>query len=411
MTDLQQAILQRFGLVPREHSPSVERAAGELARQLAVPVPAVLERAARDPEFLRTLAGHLTVDESFFLRQAEDFDLVLERVAHWAAAGRRVSLWSAGCSHGEEPYTLALLLAERLSWARPLVRIVASDLSQESIRLAKAGRFSDWSMRGVPPAFCARHFERSGDGWLLKPEHRAAVEFEHLSILERLALLPDHALGAILFRNVAIYLEPTALARIYQGFARVLAPDGVLLVGPSDPAPPRDLFRRADEAGPRCAYVPGAPASAPAAAPTAPPRRPAAAPSVRELHARAVELGDRGALPQALQAVQQAIAASPADGSGYALRATLLIAASRSHEAIADLRHALYLAPDAHLSRFLYATTLQAVGRPDQGAAEARELVTRLERQPRGERLEDGHTTVAELLAAARSLLAPREDR
>ncbi|MBI5546309.1 MAG: hypothetical protein HY901_20675 [Deltaproteobacteria bacterium] len=424
---IEEAIAGRYGLQPRPSAgATLARASEELAQRLALPLPALLERAERDPELLRHLAGALTVDESYFLRQPEQFELVLARIGREPAAviGRPVTIWSAGCSHGEEPYTVAILVAERLPWARPFVRIVANDLSREAISLARQGRFGDWSMRGVPEWFRSRYFQRRDRAWHLDPLVRSAVKFEHLAILEHAATLADRSVDVVLFRNVAIYLEKPALERVYGAFARVLANDGLLVLGASDPPPSRELFAlRGEPAG--SSYVrrsatlgssPRAPATTASPAPdfgaamaprgAAPPSPRQEKPDVQARYRRAVELGNQnGSSPLALEEASFVVEAAPEWSAGYALRATLLLAASRHREAVADLRRAVYLAPEDLPVRFLYATALRAAGLGEQARAEAQELLARLEKGPSGRVLEDGRTTAAELVGAARELL------
>jgi hypothetical protein len=117
-----------------------------------------------------------------------------------------------------------------------------------------------------------------------------------------------------------------------------------------------------------------------------------------------VKLVNQGACETALEKAGEAIRAAPGWSGGYALRATLLLAVSRHREALADLRHAAYLAPEELLLRFFCATTLRAARLAEQARAEARALAERLRQMPAATLLEDGRTTVAELLGAALEL-------
>jgi chemotaxis protein methyltransferase CheR len=430
--DLHAAIADRFGLTRRPLAGTeVASAAEKLACQLGVPLSELLVRLEGDPELARSLAGHLTVDETYFLRQPEHLELVVDRIKRCPAStmGRPLTIWSAGCAHGEEPYSIAVLVCERAPWARPFVRILASDLSYESIQQARQGRFNDWSMRDVPPWFRDRYFQRVQGGWQIEPAVRSLVRFEHLAVLEHLRMLPDRSVDMVLFRNVAIYLEPATLELVYQGFSRVLADDGLLILGPSDPSPARSLFALGAEPCGSVYRHPEVAASPVAAKPArerrcqpranAPesstprlvaPARPAAASGkawagrARALYDEAAKLGNLGASEAALGKAGELIRLAPDWSAGYALRATLLLAASRHREALADLRHAAYLAPEELQLRFLCATTLRAAQLADQARAEARALADRLRQMPPAALLEDGRTTVAELLGAALEL-------
>ncbi|HEY3445667.1 MAG TPA: CheR family methyltransferase [Myxococcales bacterium] len=396
---LREAISRRYGLAPRPASePALLGAAQALAERLGIPPETLVDRALRDPELLRALASRLTVDETYFLRQAEHFDLILSRLTDRPATllSRPATLWSAGCSRGEEPFSLAIVLAERAPWAVSCVRILATDLSAEAIRQARAARYSEWSMRVAPDWLRSGYFQPVDGGcWQLCDRIRGAVSFENLSIDEHLSRMPDQSVDVVLFRNVAIYLEPPALEQIYAGFARVLVEDGLLLIGASDPPPGQAFLSSGGGAyhpRPRRRPAPAAPA------------RPSPA-SVQELYQRAVQLGDRGSVDDALDLATRVIGAAPSWSAGYVLRANLLLACARHREATADLRHAVYLSPQELLPRFLCAAALRAAKQVRQAAAEARELVARLRRLPGTALLEDGRTTAAELLAGALDLL------
>ncbi|MGC4119890.1 MAG: CheR family methyltransferase [Myxococcales bacterium] len=424
---LQQLVGGRFGLTPRDSWGSdLERVTAELSRRTSLAPDALVARLERDPALLRQLAGGLTIDETYFLRQPEQFDLVLGRLqkALPPAAGLRrpFVVWSAGCSHGEEPYSLAILLAERLPWARAQVRILANDLSADAVRLARAGVYTDWSMRGVPDWFRARYFRRTDAGWALDEAIRRAVTFENLSIGEQLEQLADRTVDVIFFRNVAIYLDARTLEALYRGFARVLAPDGWLVLGASDPVPARELFSLGESStyhrsqGPQgkpearpaarafAAPLPRASplSSAPSAVP--PPAAPTQADGAQALYRHARQLGDEGRGAQALEVASRVVAAAPSWGEAWQLRGTLLLEASRPREAAEDLRRAVFLEPERPTARFWYATALRGSGLAAQARAEARTLVSQLERLPGATLLEDC-TPAGDLLQAARGLL------
>ena len=426
---LLETIAGSYGLkVREERSADLERAATELAARRGLLLQDLGERAGSEPELLRELAGQLTVGESCFLRHSEHFEAVLAHLSRRLAEtpdGPPLTVWSAGCSRGEEPYSLAALLGERLGWAQGRVRILASDLCSAAIATARSGVYGDGSLRGVSDAFRARHFRAHPEGWEISESLRRQVQFDHLSIPEHLQRFGPGSIEVVLFRNVGLYLRSPALRKIHQGFARVLAPDGLLVLGPSDPAPARELFGLQPDAG--SVYRPrrGAPArpleplAAPARFPDSPPaparlslvvppapaRPEPARPEPAAVFAEAQRLGDTGSSQRALAAASRAIELAPARGAGYVLRGTLLLAEARHAEAVADLRRAVFLAPDDLLARFLYAQALRAAGLPSQGRAETRELLARLAARRPASLLSDGRTTVGELLAAARQFL------
>jgi chemotaxis protein methyltransferase CheR len=434
-------IAERYGLILRQNWESdLEQAVEIFRRRAGMSAAAFIEQAAGTPELLRDLAGHLTVDESYFLRDPQHFEVALEhierRLSPKSSAPSFVA-WSVGCSRGEEPYSLAAMVAERLAWARAGVRIMASDLRREAIAAAQGGSFSDWSFRGAPEWLRARYFQKVADRWVLDESLRGSVKFVHLAISEHLPLIEPRSVDLVLFRNVAIYLSKTALERLYLGLSRVLREDGLLITGPSDPLPTQTLFApagnsvasifrlrdaRAPFEAPNLAQgsrfcpcetelpsqscSPLLEARDPSAGWSGSPQLPTSPCSdAKSLFAEATRLGDEGKCDLALASAGQVIAAAPQWKAGYLLRGTLLLAESRAEEAAADLRRAVFLAPEDPAARYLYATALRAAGLDSQCLSEVRELVSRLEGVPREIVLEDGHATTGHLLNAAKLLM------
>jgi chemotaxis protein methyltransferase CheR len=209
-------------------------------------------------ELFRAFVARLTIGETHFFRIAPQIaalrEVVLPQLLAARAAVRRLACWSAGCSTGEEPYTLAILLRELLAetpdWH---LRLLGTDLSEPALALARRARYREWSFRETPPRVRPRYFTRAGDDWLLDERVRRMVTFTPLNLVDGPLPSPGVSGGfdLILCRNVTIYFSHAVAHRLYARFAEALAPDGWLIVGPSDPAPP-------PASGLEGVYLPGA---------------------------------------------------------------------------------------------------------------------------------------------------------
>jgi len=144
-----------------------------------------------------------------------------------------IDVWSAGCSTGEEAYTLAMVLAEKGTSLLRGVRIVGTDASAALIQRARQGVYGVHALRETPPARQAAHFDPLADGkFRVKPEIRARVEFGVRPFGLEPTDGPLH--DVILCRNVLMYLEPAARDAAVSLFTSRLKPGGYLLLGPSD---------------------------------------------------------------------------------------------------------------------------------------------------------------------------------
>jgi chemotaxis protein methyltransferase CheR len=341
---------------------------------------------ALESPLVADLLGRITIKESYFFRDeavmATLRDLVLPRLLARNAASRRLCIWSAGCSNGEEPYSLSILVDQLLPAAAGwTIRIVGTDVDDGALRLAARGEYGEWSVRGVPPAVRERYFETRGAKLRLCDRHRRWVRFEAHNLADQVAYAPEPStFDLILCRNVGIYLSDDAAAVLYEKLAAALAPHGVVVTAPSDPRPPGEsglvpvllqakahttlayaLDSRMWESTsrpPRISLPPTIPAprpitTAPSLAPPQVELEPKRALSVKvaappepsplDVALALAETGDRDG---ATQVLERAIHAAPLSAPAYFALALLDVDAHRHDEAEALLRKALYLAPD-----------------------------------------------------------------
>lgn len=186
----------------------------------------------------------LTAEESYFLRDRGQFaairNFLFPDLIERARARRKLRIWSAGCARGEEPYSLAILIREVLPEADDWdIRIVGTDINKRALAQAERGTYSTWSLRGMDAAFRDRYFTPcEGTGteatWQLKDRIRRCVTFHHGDLFRDEFPFPWGETGAfdlILCRNVFIYFDRTAVARMLSKTTNVLRPGGYLITG------------------------------------------------------------------------------------------------------------------------------------------------------------------------------------
>jgi chemotaxis protein methyltransferase CheR len=182
---------------------------------------------------IASLIEALLVHETYLFRElAALSELVDGHLVPIVRAGRRARVWSAACSTGEEPYTLAMLLDARGVLAS--VEILATDISPTAIDRARRGHLGRRSLRdGHPVDLAARYVEVSARGMTVVPRIRHAIEFQVTNLVEPLPTALGK-LDAIVCRNVLIYFRDAQILRLIDQLADHLAPGGLLAVGVSE---------------------------------------------------------------------------------------------------------------------------------------------------------------------------------
>lgn len=197
-------------------------------------------RVRRDPDgdLARRTAEALLIHETSFFRDPPAFEAlastVLPSILARREAERSLTIWSAACATGQEPYSVAMLLAERFpALAGWRVRLLASDVSGEALDAARAGLYTHLEAnRGLPARMLVRHFEREGFGWRLSTALRDRVELRRLNLLEPLPPLPP--VDLVLLRNVLIYFDVPLRREVLRRVREALRPDGWLLLGAAE---------------------------------------------------------------------------------------------------------------------------------------------------------------------------------
>jgi chemotaxis protein methyltransferase CheR len=187
----------------------------------------------RDVAARSAFLDHMTINVSELFRNPERFQELEGRYIPdllAGAKGRGLRVWSAGCSYGAEPYTLAILLKE--AGPRLIHDLVATDLDETILARAREGYFTEADLQNVSPERRVRWFDPQPDGRLrAKPELRTMVRFGKLDLLKDPY---PRTRDLILCRNVVIYFNDDAKERIYERFHEILQPGGTLFVGSTE---------------------------------------------------------------------------------------------------------------------------------------------------------------------------------
>lgn len=192
-------------------------------------------RADQDGDLMKQVVEAMATNETCFFRDRQPFDqfrlVVLPHLLAHREASKTIRIWCAGCSAGQEPYSLAIILKEneaRLEgWN---IEILATDLSEPVLEKARQGLYSHFEVqRGLPISLLIKYFQREDDRWRIDKAIRGMVRFEHFNLLD-----DPRALGAfdvVLCRNVLIYFDKETKSAVLERLAGATVDDGFLYLG------------------------------------------------------------------------------------------------------------------------------------------------------------------------------------
>lgn len=258
---IQRSLEANFGLKPGAvHYYSLKKAVHALQEAEKKPLPEIIRLLCEIPmreDVVRIIVPHITVYETYFFRHPEHFawlrDSFLPGLEIRKRAGGKLSItcWSAGCSTGEEAYSLAMTLFDYFKgqegWE---LKVVATDINHESLDIARHGCYGEWSFRDLPREIKERFFYECNDAYELVPglprlkRYRIDTRIQQMVTFAELNLsapqwdvseLSARTFDLIVCRNVLIYLHQDAAKALISRFAEYLEPNGALIVGPSEP--------------------------------------------------------------------------------------------------------------------------------------------------------------------------------
>lgn len=188
----------------------------------------------KDKEELKVLLDSVTTNLTRFFRNQAHFDAiehyVVPALLKMRQAERTIRVWSAGCSTGEEPYTIALLLKELLpaGWK---AEITASDISLKSLMVGKEGFYPETRIQGIPSSYLPKYFEKRGNGYQVKDEIKGTIRFDYHNLKNDSG---QRNLDVVFCRNVLIYFDEAAQKATIERFWEAMAPKSFLFIGHSE---------------------------------------------------------------------------------------------------------------------------------------------------------------------------------
>lgn len=392
-------------------------------------------------EYVRALAGReldgewgslislVTIKESYFFRAPQQFEIIRRHVlpilVRARSASRHLRIWSAACARGEEPATLAMLLAEEPSLTGWTWSIVATDLDEEALAGARLGLYGERAVSQVPPPLLEKWFTRRGKLYELDAGLRSRIQYQPMNLAHTPFALPFPEWDLVLMRNVLIYFRRPLQRLVISQVARMLAPEGFLFLGASETLWQIQDELEAVDLGPCFAYRHRE--TVPAAAPPPPPPvtrriRPAPEPEkpeeerprwldqehprdwsvsraatppppklrvvkeatavephgVHDLLMKAARDLSGNHVAEAGKVIGQALAADPSEPAAHALDGFVHDLCSRAEDAVTSYRAALYLDPSLFQVRLLLADCLLRLGHRDRAEHQFREVLTTL---------------------------------
>lgn len=192
-------------------------------------------RAGRDAALVTKVVEAMTTNETSFFRDGHPFEAmqstIVPELMRKRAAEKKLTIWCAASSTGQEPYSTVMTLREHFpalaSWT---VRFLATDLSTEVLDRARAGRYTQMEIgRGMPQHLLEKYFDRDGTGYVVRDALRKAVEFRQYNLLSE--ALPINGVDILFMRNVLIYFDPPTKYAILDRAKAAMKPDGYLFLG------------------------------------------------------------------------------------------------------------------------------------------------------------------------------------
>jgi len=199
-----------------------------------------LRRESRRDGELAALIDEITTNETYFFRERSQLRALVGEILPEALVARRergggpVSVWSAGCSSGEEPYSIVILAREAGFDPERDLRVYASDISRRMMKRARAGSYRETSFRETESALRARYFEEKDGTWTVSDAVKKCVDFIHLNLMDRSRVALLGAMDVILCRNVMIYFDADTKREVIGTFEDKLRTGGHLLLGHSE---------------------------------------------------------------------------------------------------------------------------------------------------------------------------------
>ncbi len=382
---------------------------------------------------LEILAHHLTVVETYFFREKLALKLLTEKIVpdiienRTSPVDKSLRIWSAGCSSGEEPYSIAMAIKESVpDLADRDLMILATDVNTKALNKAREGVYTPWSFREIPDRLKKKYFTQKGKDLHVNPDIKQMVQFKQLNLAtddfpsKSGSILP---MDVIFCRNVFMYFSPEVIRRITQWLFHTLKDDGWLITGQAElnddyfgafqrvlfengifykKAPPEQKQKqpvkvmkpfpavsenkdsRQKPGVSKKMYAPrkGSPKRSPVTRrSTSPKSEPVnqASDKATSLFESVTMLANAGNLDEAEAKMMQVLETENADAEHYYLYATILMEKNQEEQADKNLIKALYLNPAHYAARFSRTRLLKSMGRNKEAKKEMQNLMQDIE--------------------------------
>jgi len=190
---------------------------------------------------MQALANLVTTNETYMFREYEQLQAFANHclpevlAAKLARGERSLRIWSAGCSSGEEPYTLAMIVQEVFPQAQSWkCQIIATDIDENVLQRARDAHYGDRAVAEVPEEYRNKHLLEDGEDWLVQKKTAALVEFRHLNLNDRMAMRTMRGFDFIFCRNVLIYFDDLSRKAVVDHFYHALNPGSYIFLGHSE---------------------------------------------------------------------------------------------------------------------------------------------------------------------------------
>lgn len=266
---LRQFLKSRSGLVlSNEKQYLIESRLLPVARKAGLQSIAALVAKLKEPRetaLAEAVVEAMTTNESFFYRDKTPFEhftqMMMPELLKARASSKKIRIWCAAASTGQEPYTLAMCLKEMerqlVGWR---IEILGTDISNEVLDRAKAGTYTQFEVqRGLPIQLLLKYFTQQGESWTISPQLRSMVQWKKFNLLDSFAGFGQFDI--VFCRNVLIYFDQATKVDILGRIAKTMAPDGYLVLGAAETVVGlTDAFKPAPDR--RGLYVPATAATA-----------------------------------------------------------------------------------------------------------------------------------------------------
>ncbi len=233
------SIRDRFGIIMASDPLKARERASALVRDMSQDLDEnqdrvfawIMERS--DQAFVEIISPYITVGETYFFRDRKTLKSFREEILPSLASSdkRPIKIWSAGCSTGEEPYTLAMIMEDSTLGLGGGFRVYGTDLNENSLKKAKKGVYGRWSFRGMSDLEIARYFDPFEDGFFkVKERYRSEVSFGSANLVASILPWRDGEINVIFCRNVIMYFDDDGRKKVLEGFMDALSPCGWLIV-------------------------------------------------------------------------------------------------------------------------------------------------------------------------------------